>query len=55
MSEIWGLIFGRAYFWEGLLLEFYGNLINTGQANKKICHCHLTLICLFGLKVSIKF
>ena len=22
--EIWGLIFGRAYFWEGLLAEFYG-------------------------------
>ena len=20
----WGLIFGRAYFWEGILSEFYG-------------------------------
>ena len=22
-SEIWGLIFGRTYFWRGLLSEFY--------------------------------
>ena len=33
MSEIWGLIFGRVYFWEGLLLEFYGNLGADYMAN----------------------
>ena len=26
-----GLIFGRAYFWEGLLSEFYGYLLTIGQ------------------------
>ena len=24
VSEIWGLIFGRTYFWGGLISEFYG-------------------------------
>ena len=29
--RFWGLFFGRAYFWEGLLSEFYCILDNVGQ------------------------